>query len=289
MLYACGSNGNGQLGIRHNEDVSEWTPVPLDLEGPIDLAGGGNHTIIVEHSTGSAYTTENNVFRIIPHPAGIQWLFCSAGWDFTFLVDADNRLWQVTFPFRLDLMPWVLPSAVESIESGMRHTVVRLVNGQVFAWGASRKAQCGIVASEVTEPNEIEVQFNKPVAVACGRDYTVVLQNEMSAVTVWGPENKFPDLKQGPQPDKIDLLLSGWSHIMLGKKMYGTNFHNQLELPVTDFETAALGSEHGLCVQGTTVYTWGWGEHGNCPAPKRFESPGNVRVFGGCATSFVYV
>ncbi|KAI0829506.1 RCC1/BLIP-II [Hypoxylon sp. FL0890] len=57
-LFALGSNGSGQLGIGHKEDVSVPKQVELVGEAPeediIQIAAGGNHTIILT-GTGRAY------------------------------------------------------------------------------------------------------------------------------------------------------------------------------------------------------------------------------------------
>ncbi|KAI1399682.1 RCC1/BLIP-II [Hypoxylon fuscum] len=57
-LFALGSNGSGQLGIGHKEDVSVPKQVAFLGEAPTDeivqVAAGGNHTIILTE-TGKAY------------------------------------------------------------------------------------------------------------------------------------------------------------------------------------------------------------------------------------------
>ncbi|KAI1213163.1 RCC1/BLIP-II [Annulohypoxylon truncatum] len=57
-LFALGSNGSGQLGIGHKEDVSVPKQVEFIGEAPDDeivqIAAGGNHSIIVTE-TGKAY------------------------------------------------------------------------------------------------------------------------------------------------------------------------------------------------------------------------------------------
>ncbi|MCJ1243221.1 hypothetical protein MMC30_000418 [Trapelia coarctata] len=59
-LYAFGSNGSGQLGIGHKEDVSspslcEFIPDPQEHPGmPLSIAAGGNHTLVV-CSSGQVY------------------------------------------------------------------------------------------------------------------------------------------------------------------------------------------------------------------------------------------
>ncbi|KAI1460540.1 RCC1/BLIP-II [Annulohypoxylon moriforme] len=57
-LFALGSNGSGQLGIGHKEDVSVPKQVEFVGEAPEDevvrIAAGGNHTILLTE-TGKAY------------------------------------------------------------------------------------------------------------------------------------------------------------------------------------------------------------------------------------------
>ncbi|ORY68502.1 regulator of chromosome condensation 1/beta-lactamase-inhibitor protein II [Pseudomassariella vexata] len=57
-LFALGSNGSGQLGIGHKEDVSVPKPVLFHCTPPsapiVKVAAGGNHTIVVTES-GKAY------------------------------------------------------------------------------------------------------------------------------------------------------------------------------------------------------------------------------------------
>ncbi|KAL7782782.1 regulator of chromosome condensation 1/beta-lactamase-inhibitor protein II [Trichoderma ceciliae] len=53
-IYAIGSNGSGQLGISHKEDVSVPKPVLFHPEQPgsriVKVAAGGNHTLLVSKS-----------------------------------------------------------------------------------------------------------------------------------------------------------------------------------------------------------------------------------------------
>ena len=69
MLYALGSNGSGQLGIGHLEDVSRPTLVGELVEEPAAVAGlrrgaeqivaGGNHTLVLNRYGVASGTGEN--------------------------------------------------------------------------------------------------------------------------------------------------------------------------------------------------------------------------------------
>lgn len=117
-IFALGSNGSGQLGIGHKEDVSVPKQVLFDPETPsnqtVDIKAGGNHTLLLEsgklycsgdHVTGACgliptvqvldshfhpvqFSTENTKSRVV---------FCTASWEASIVVqqDEDGRATQV--------------------------------------------------------------------------------------------------------------------------------------------------------------------------------------------------
>lgn len=80
-IYAIGSNGAGQLGIGHTEDVSVPKPTIFGSETPAlvnDVHAGGNHTLIL--SEGRLYTAGDGVSGargIIEKSTANQHKFCS--------------------------------------------------------------------------------------------------------------------------------------------------------------------------------------------------------------------
>lgn len=66
-IFALGSNGNGQLGIGHSDDVSKparclfnpKSPPPKYPVRPIKIAAGGNHTLLL-YSDGSVFAAGQN-------------------------------------------------------------------------------------------------------------------------------------------------------------------------------------------------------------------------------------
>lgn len=298
-LFACGSNGQGQLGVGHDEDLSNWTPVALSLSGPISVAGGGNHTVIIEHEAGRSYISKNNIFVPIEHPSGAKWKLCSAGWAFTVLVDEKNCIWvsgsglkgelgigQETYA---DLKPinWEPPADIVSVKSGMAHTVICLWDGSLWGWGASRKGQLNCMMSIVDRPILVmngAAAHSTAQSYACGRDFTAILYN--GRLEILGNMRCFESRSINACNNRN--VLAGWSTVVLlpSGRALGNNSHGQLDAPPNP-EAVTLGSEHGLYrVGSSTVKTWGWGEHGNCPPDHKFE--GIVTLFAGCATSFVY-
>lgn len=65
-VYAFGSNGSGQLGIGHCDDVAKPTPVIFDHSSPqpadavaVKIVAGGNHTLL-RFSSGAVYAAGSN-------------------------------------------------------------------------------------------------------------------------------------------------------------------------------------------------------------------------------------
>lgn len=280
MLYACGSNGAGQLGLGHTNDVREWTRVDLDSR-VVAMAGGGNHTALVD-DRGRAFVTSGGRLAPVAHPAGARWLLVAATWDQTFFVDGRAVYEARGTTARL---VYTAPTRVLAIKAGLAHTVLLTASG-LFGFGRSSKGQCGVVQRLVPAPHRFPLHATPGLReFACGRDYTVVLTP--SELLVFGNTRHFA--KAIPRGGSY-AVLSAWTSVLLlpDGRQFGNNSHGQLEPP---FQwnpkrpaDVALGSEHGIAVVDGEVVTWGWGEHGNCPPPHAF---GSAKVFAGCATSFV--
>jgi len=114
-VYAIGSNGSGQLGIGHKEDVSVPKEVTLSTNAKIStssvkIAAGGNHTLLLtsgevycsgDPSSGacglisdSEYSdtrfqkirlSEDKISNLNASPI----IFCTATWEASFIVQAD--------------------------------------------------------------------------------------------------------------------------------------------------------------------------------------------------------
>jgi protein ATS1 len=111
-VYAFGSNGSGQLGIGHREDVSspslcEIMPDPQESAGmPVKIAAGGNHTLILYssgqvHLAGSAKshpvkqaTGNNGIFsRVILGPnllGQAKIMFCCTTWEASIMANFET-------------------------------------------------------------------------------------------------------------------------------------------------------------------------------------------------------
>lgn len=124
MLFALGSNGAGQLGIGHTEDVS--SPTECQIPGHLNttasfssivcVAAGGNHTLVLYHD-GTIFASGNNpdgrcslneaavdlgkcdrLQSFVPpngiatdRPAG-NYKFCAATWEASICLTSDGHI-----------------------------------------------------------------------------------------------------------------------------------------------------------------------------------------------------
>lgn len=114
QVYAIGSNGSGQLGIGHKEDVSVPKPVIFDIHSPTSITqfqAGGNHSLIL--SEGTLYSSGDvaSGARGITHPSASEnahflpvymasqdnanakpiIAFCAATWESSVFVQNDTE------------------------------------------------------------------------------------------------------------------------------------------------------------------------------------------------------
>ena len=218
-IYTLGSNGSGQLGIGHLDDVSAPTrhlPHPtvqgLSLE-PVRVAGGGNHTLVLYSNrelfiTGitqsqakireaSSKTQEKATILLARNVTA-----CSTTWEASTFVTSTNsvvtcgkgakgelgRGEEVTeFEAAAALMPldsnWIPEDcSIRDLASGVQHTVIVLSNGDVYGWGNGRKGQLGEPAELVWHPRRITGLGFKAARAVCGREFTFILAENGEAI-----------------------------------------------------------------------------------------------------------
>jgi protein ATS1 len=211
ILLSCGSNGSGQLGLGHADDVSSLRPVALpgvNAEATVkDICGGGNHTVLLLDS-GDIYTCGlnedgrcgHNIDKYHQSPtflrveivdsASHKWRCIAASWECSFLVSSDGRrvfacgtgrrgelgLGDSTISATLQELDCFLPddSQIMGIKACVGHVIVFTDNGEVFGWGDGRKGQLGLPLGLVWKPRKFS-NLSFPVkAAACGREFTVL-------------------------------------------------------------------------------------------------------------------
>ena len=301
MLYGCGSNGSGQLGVGHLEDVSSPTCHELSFDDPSDtpavIRAGGNHTLILLQS-GTLYCsgvsatnyskyldTERKTSQTALLAQKIR--LCSATWEASVIVDEKNELMTWGNGERGEIgrdtrsphvkIPIISTDAGEDVcimdvASGVQHTVIVYNDGQVWGWGNGRKGQLGHPASIVKEPRKIADLDFKVTRAVCGREFTFLVGDPAAGQCIVLGSDKWGVTSQAPN------LIVGWKEIgacwgsifvLLQSRQilsWGRNDHGQLaprSLP--EISNIACGSEHCLALTASgQVLAWGWGEHGNC-------------------------
>ncbi|KAK8172304.1 regulator of chromosome condensation 1/beta-lactamase-inhibitor protein II [Phyllosticta citrichinensis] len=250
MLFAFGSNGSGQLGIGHDEDVHTPSATSIQaksaLTEPLRIAAGGNHTLVLtkdgavfaagENANGrcafGASIESSSKFRpCLPCGPTLQARFqtCAATWEASVFASdrqvlscgsgAKGELGQgenIVESAQAQPIPGFPPPDTHVIDmaAGMNHVVAVLDNGDVYGWGNGRKCQLGEATSIVWSPRKISgISF--PVRrVACGREFTFVIGDSSRGQCAVLGADKWSIASAAPQsvPGYIDVG-AGWSNI----------------------------------------------------------------------------
>lgn len=275
MLYALGSNGSGQLGVGHTNDLSIPEPIGVpDNQSSWtveQLAAGGNHTLIL-CSDGKLRATGNNEdgrcgIRGLKHTTQFTEVELpvaedgtpvitkqiSAGWSSTTLLSTDGSVYTcgtgnsgelglgpgVKHAPSLQRIPDFPPpgKVVVFVASGMAHTVAVSSDHTVYGWGKGRKGQLGGLGKDVWSPRRVaDVDFDVTEA-ACGKDFTIVGQPATGRHMLLGPGGNDRFGIRHSQP----ILLPGWKQL-----------------------SASWGSIYALNALGGLV-AWGRDDHGQLP------------------------
>ncbi|CAK7568179.1 MAG: alpha tubulin suppressor [Sporothrix epigloea] len=213
-VFALGSNGSGQLGIGHSEDVSiPRSVIWANDEAPSSVSkivAGGNHSLLLsgdgflywsgDAAPGACGSVSSDSMPSKPSFSRMKAEqpvhFVAATWEtsiFTVLdkdgkntkiytcgMGAKGELGQGTFVVRdpkASQLRGFPPSGTEIVDLSacMNHVVVVLDNGDVYGWGSGRKGQLGSPEAVIFEPRLIRgVGFAVKRAV-CGKDFTCLV------------------------------------------------------------------------------------------------------------------
>jgi len=276
-LYALGSNGSGQLGLGHDEDVSGPTLVALPAgvaQHHIEqITAGGNHTLILTEA-GDVYASGSNAGnrcglginkncslsfqRVRLSYEAVQNItvdMCAATWDASVFVTSYGILVCGTgSKGELGLGKGIITASEPALIEGfppedtdvvhivacMGHVVAVLSNGDVYGWGTGRHGQLGQPQEDVWSPRKVEgIPFRASGAV-CGKDFTCVYSHP--------DEGHFMLLGPGKRDrfnvrESVPRVLPGWKNIC-----------------------ASWGSILALMPSGE-VLGWGRNDHGQLPPP----------------------
>ncbi|VBB86591.1 Putative protein of unknown function [Podospora comata] len=301
-LLSFGSNGSGQLGLSHQEDVSSpslvFTPHPSSTlpSSVAQIAAGGNHTLLLLTNNQVLYSGDShNNNKItptftpppLPTPPPTPIRSISATWSASHIA-TPSQIWVhghgtkgelalgsgITSATSFQPIPNFPPSntTIVSISASMSHAVAVLNNGQVYGWGAGRKGQLGPEPSPaVFSPRLVSCPF--PVVKAlCGKEFTLLLGPPQTGECLVLGSDKF-GIKSNAPSDLKGWKDAGasWGSVILLKEdgsliSWGRDDHQQLApSDIGPVEKIAVGSEHALALtRDSKVLAWGWGEHGNC-------------------------
>ncbi|KAF2431198.1 RCC1/BLIP-II [Tothia fuscella] len=271
MLFALGSNGSGQLGIGHKEDVNIPTPclVPDGFQGSsvLSIKAGGNHTLLqmpgevfaAGDNSNGCYTlisrdssnSDNHKFRV----AAVSTGHCSATWEASTIVDNVDRVFTsgtgkkgelghgegVTELLEAKMVKNFPPSdhdeSIVDLAASMSHTVAVLLDGSVFGWGAGRKGQLGLPALDSWTPRPIDnIPFEVYRAV-CGKEFTYLVGSPESGDHKIIGSDKHSIISDAPKtlPPWKDVGASWGSICVLLQSgeilSWGRNDHGQLAPP----------------------------------------------------------
>lgn len=211
MLHAFGSNGSGQLGLSDYADRTkpEQCDFPVDYRNdvPVNIAAGGNHTLVLLRSgrvlSAGSNTSGQRGERLETSSLGFDGLSiltdrrrletfkaCSTTWEASTLVTSADAVYtfgsgpkgelgqgedvRETLPRQIPCFPPVGATIID-ISSCMGHTVVVLSNGEVYGWGQGRKGQLGEPTGIVWSPRRIQNIPFKAVRAVCGKDFTYIV------------------------------------------------------------------------------------------------------------------
>ena len=305
MLYALGSNANGQLGLDHWHDVSVPTACSDEIQftEPLkQIAAGGNHTLILDTAgrivtLGAVLGGDPRFFKRAAPISTVRTIFCAATWAAsTFCIDDGKglvvkgegdkgelgqgpdvlKVW--TGDLRLISIPGLGENGLRVVDlaSGLFHTVAVLSDGTVYGWGKARQGQLGERAEVVWLPRKIEGLDFKVVKAVCGRDFTYLVGNpEEGQHVVLGNDWRYIKTDAPARVRKWQQIGANWRsiHVLFQNgtiRSWGRGDHGQLRPPgLPPISMMANGSEHSLAVtRDGKVLAWGWNEHGNCGTNK---------------------
>jgi protein ATS1 len=212
MLYAFGSNGSGQLGIGHLDDVNQprifhrpSSTTDKSSAEPVSICAGGNHTLVL-FASGDLYVVGATRSHFSDGTLGADALaprflaegvtLCAATWEASiFTTHGGTRLFTCGQGPKGELgcgtetvnisvakaTPVLVPGLGENglhvvaLASGMQHTVAVLSDGTVYGWGQGRKGQLGEPNGVVWAPRRVAGVDFKAVRAACGREFTYLV------------------------------------------------------------------------------------------------------------------
>lgn len=149
-VLVCGSNGNGQLGLSHHDDVSKVERCYRTENEIVDIANGSNHTLILLNNgdvfacgVNKAYfdVSVNTIDQFEKVESEIK--FIGAGWDFSVLVNKCDEVIIRNVKGVLNFGKLINDGkdSIICLRSSLNGIIVIYESKRAFCWGDNKKGQ----------------------------------------------------------------------------------------------------------------------------------------------------
>uniref|UniRef100_A0A3B4A2T5 RCC1-like domain-containing protein n=1 Tax=Periophthalmus magnuspinnatus TaxID=409849 RepID=A0A3B4A2T5_9GOBI len=272
-VFVCGQNNKGQLGLGHTLNVYTLELCPSLRQKITNVSCGWDFTLLLS-DTGQLLACGSNTFGQLGIGETVQhssnWLivqvsigrfflsgtimFSGSGsvyqWG-TGLCSHAKRVFTVSaVPSHFSSkLPCLVPGLAEKnpcmVAAGMVHCLYLTEDGELFMWGSNKHGQLTSSDPFVSSPISLKrclLGGEKITSVWSGWTHNVA-QTESGRVFTWG-RGIYGQLGHTVSYP-IPIL-----------KQYNVSMYVALQI--------ACGSEHNLAIVGSSLFSWGWNEHGMC-------------------------
>ena len=226
--HSFGRNGEGELGLGHNNDVSLPTPIP-NLSQINMISCGAKFTVCVDDEgfiwsfgendcgqLGTGNTTNFNVPQKLQDIPPV--LSVSCGSDHTLIITTDSNLWswgrnicgQLCHGDKEDrLIPQKTSfSNISKISGGCGHSLFQKDNGEIFACGNNRFGGCGLGHFDHPQitPSLIPNAPPNIVHFVCAYFYNLFLDSEGNVFSVGNNEHGQLGLGHKRNQNELDKI-----------------------------------------------------------------------------------
>ena len=171
-VYAWGANGVGQLGLLDSTD--RRTPTLVTLPGKaVSIAAGAQHSVAVLED-GTVYAWGSNVVGE--------------------LGTGNRSSLALAVPTQVQGLPDPLVNPAVEVAAGNSHTLVRLLDGTVMAWGANGAGQLGNGQFKLSRV-PVATGLQDVARIRAGGDMSMAITNHR-VLLAWG-ENSDSQLGRG--------------------------------------------------------------------------------------------
>jgi len=169
------------------------------------------------------------------------------------------------------------PTLIESLSgyktvavvTGRYHSLILTEDGQVFAFGDNSSGQCGVGSkeSQVTNPKRVDYSGPAIVKMACGNEFSMILNEEGTIFSFGHPE--YGQLGHGSENKEILARKEVYHHeyspvaINVFREIDTDNNGEVTFLPQPKFTDVQCGANHSCAIDyDTRLFTWGFGGYG---------------------------